>query len=137
MTGLISQEEYDERKDKGYGYTDTLGKSGIEAAFEEELRGTPGQHIYEAGEDGNVRLVRTVETAPGHSVYLTIGYDLNDSSYTGEEEGGVTGITDQRLLDVTIKCMRGIPYPDGSGGYRIDDKESYTIKNTYKMSVNR
>ncbi len=76
VTGLISQEEYDERKDKGYGYTDTLGKSGIEAAFEEELRGTPGQHIYEAGEDGNVRLVHTVETAPGHSVYLTIDADL-------------------------------------------------------------
>ena len=76
-------------------------------------------------------------TMGNYSVYLTIGYDLNDSSYTGEEEGGVIGITDQRLLDVTIKCMRGIPYPDGSGGYRIDDKESYTIKNTYKMSVNR
>ena len=30
VTGLISESEYDELKDKGYAYTDTIGKNGVE-----------------------------------------------------------------------------------------------------------
>ncbi|MBR6242098.1 MAG: hypothetical protein IKQ90_01240, partial [Ruminococcus sp.] len=37
--GPIYAEEYDELKQKGYALNDTLGKSGIEAAMETELRG--------------------------------------------------------------------------------------------------
>ena len=72
VTGLISQEEYEELRDQGYSYTDIVGKSGIEAAFETELRGTPGKMIYEEDEDGNITLVRTEPASPGSSVYLTI-----------------------------------------------------------------
>ena len=39
----INAEEYAELKDEGYGINDNIGESGIEAAMESELRGTPGE----------------------------------------------------------------------------------------------
>ena len=69
-----------------------------------------------------------------YCIYVTIGYELNDSTETGEPGAG--GSTAMRNLDVTIRSIRGIPYSDG-GGYRMDDSESYTIHNTYKMNVKR
>jgi len=76
ITGLISQEEYAELRSKGYSYTDRLGKSGIEAAYENELRGTAGSRTYEIDDQNHVELVSTEDTAPGHSVYLTIDAKL-------------------------------------------------------------
>ena len=62
--GAISQEEYDEFKQKGetysldnisgYAYTDRIGKNGIEAAFEDELRGENGKKVIETTRTGSV-----------------------------------------------------------------------------------
>lgn len=76
VTGLISQEEYAELKSKGYGFTDQIGKSGIEAAFENELRGQAGSRTYEEDENGEITLAETIPTNPGHSIYLTIDTKL-------------------------------------------------------------
>ncbi len=75
ITGLISAEEYIELKNKGYAYQDEIGKSGIEAAFEKTLRGSPGSRTYEVQADGSVTLTGTVQAKPGDSVYLTIDAD--------------------------------------------------------------
>ena len=72
VTGLISQEEYSELKSKGYSYTDRIGKNGIEAAFENELRGASGTKTYEVAADGSVREYESESTKPGNSVYLTL-----------------------------------------------------------------
>lgn len=82
VTGLISQEEYSRLKDSGYGYTDRLGKSGIEAALEEDLRGTAGQRIYTVDEEGHAQLSQTIATVPGHSVYLTLDASLQRTAQT-------------------------------------------------------
>ena len=76
ITGLISQEEYEELRDKGYSYNDRVGKSGIEAAFEDTLRGTAGSRVYERDSDGSVRLVSEEAARPGNSIYLTIDAGL-------------------------------------------------------------
>ncbi len=80
ITGLISQEEYAELKSKGYSYTDKIGKSGIEAALETELRGSAGSRTYEEDKDGNVSLVQTRATVPGNSVVLTIDTKLQKAA---------------------------------------------------------
>lgn len=72
VTGLISAEEYQELESKGYGYTDEVGKLGIELAYESELRGSQGSRTYEVNPDGSTEIVKTVESKPGNSVYLTI-----------------------------------------------------------------
>ncbi len=72
VTGLISSEEYDELKDKGYGYHDIIGKNGVEQAFEENLRGTGGSQTFEMDSKGNVSLLKQTPSVQGNSVYLTI-----------------------------------------------------------------
>ena len=72
VTGLISANEYDELKDKGYGYTDIIGKNGVEQAFEENLRGTGGSQTFEMDSKGNVSLLKQTPSVQGDSIYLTI-----------------------------------------------------------------
>ena len=72
VTGLISAEEYDELKDKGYGYTDIIGKNGIEQAFEKELRGKGGSQTFEMDSKGNVSLLKSTAAVQGNSIHLTI-----------------------------------------------------------------
>jgi len=53
--GSINQEELDARADeadKPYRTGDEIGKAGVEATYEEHLRGTPGQRTYEIDAQG-------------------------------------------------------------------------------------
>ena len=72
ITGLISAEEYKEMKSQGYGYTDIIGKNGVESAFESYLRGKEGSRTFERSSDGKVSLLGIEKAQPGNSVYLTI-----------------------------------------------------------------
>lgn len=73
VTGPLTAEEYEENKDKGYSYNDTIGKFGIESAMEEYLRGEGGTKTVSKNSDGTVISVVDVEPAkPGNTVYLTI-----------------------------------------------------------------
>lgn len=72
----INAEEYAELRDEGYGINDTIGESGIEAAMESELRGTPGELTITIDADGNVAEEITKEPIQGNTVVLTIDRDL-------------------------------------------------------------
>ena len=52
--GPIYAEEYATLKEKGYSMNDQVGKSGVELAMEDYLRGTDGTRILTFDEDGNV-----------------------------------------------------------------------------------
>ncbi len=87
MVGRMSAEEYDERKVDGYTLTDTIGKSGVEAAMEETLRGTAGQQQVLWNADGVVEEIReTVSAVAGNSVELTIDRVLQDTIQTALED---------------------------------------------------
>lgn len=75
--GALSQEEYDTLKTKGYALNDRIGKSGIEQAFEDQLRGKTGQEVVALTQQGNVAS-EAVTSAPkaGNTVYLTIDSNL-------------------------------------------------------------
>ena len=72
----INAEEYERLKGEGYGITDEIGESGIEAAMESNLRGTPGEKTVTIDSDGNVSEEVTKEPIPGDTVVLTIDKDL-------------------------------------------------------------
>ena len=61
----------------GYKWTDTRGQSGIEAAFEEELRGHRGEETIYTNASGEVEST-SVTTAPkeGNTVVTTLDSDL-------------------------------------------------------------
>jgi penicillin-binding protein 2 len=77
-TGAVTQADLVRLAGEGYLNDDVLGKTGVEATFEDVLRGTYGvQHVER---DGSGRVVRTVEVAEppvaGHSLELTIDVEV-------------------------------------------------------------
>lgn len=74
--GKINDVEYANLKDSGYGINDIIGKSGIEAAMESELRGTPGELTITIDSEGNVTEEITKNPIQGNTVVLTIDKDL-------------------------------------------------------------
>lgn len=72
MTGLINAEEYAELKDKGYTDTDEIGKSGMELAAEEYLKGKNGEKTVYTDADGNRTTKITKQPEQGDTVVLTI-----------------------------------------------------------------
>ena len=64
-------------RDKGYNMNDVMGISGLESAYEDELRGKDGVETITRNSDGvivNTQLTTVPE--PGHTVQLTINSDF-------------------------------------------------------------
>ncbi|MBR3553808.1 MAG: hypothetical protein IKN72_10555 [Clostridia bacterium] len=76
VVGPISAEEYEAKKDAGYGKNDVIGKNGIEAVYEANLRGTPGEKVIFTDADGSISETYTVMPTQGDTVVLTIDKDL-------------------------------------------------------------
>ena len=86
--GEINPTELAQHKGQGYRNGDEIGKSGVELAYEDQLRGTPGVTKYQV--DSNGKVTGVLDSQPyvqGHDVRLSI--DLNfqnlveDSLYQG------------------------------------------------------
>lgn len=75
--GSISKEEWTTLKDKGYAYNDRVGKSGVEQAFEDQLRGKDGEKTVKLSGQGGVTST-TVTTVPkaGNTIFLTMDSNL-------------------------------------------------------------
>ena len=81
--GSITEEEYDELNDgdKTYTLTDSVGKFGIELAFESRLKGEGGMKIIKRNSDGTiVDTVETIDSKPGNTVYLTLDKKLQETA---------------------------------------------------------
>ncbi len=74
--GAISESEYEANKDKGYTINDVIGKSGIEAAMESELRGSNGTKLITTDAGGSKTEEYLVEPVAGNTVISTIDYEL-------------------------------------------------------------
>jgi penicillin-binding protein 2 len=75
--GEINDKELTPRKSKGYRPGDSIGKSGVELAYEDDLRGRPEVDKLEVDAQG--RVLRSLGKQPavqGHDVRLTIDLDI-------------------------------------------------------------
>ena len=71
--GPIYAEEWEELKAKGYSYNDKVGKSGIEAYAESDLRGSDGEITYKIDSKGTIiSTTVTKEPVSGKTVMLTL-----------------------------------------------------------------
>lgn len=76
-TGIQSGDNIDALEDKGYNTDDKIGRTGVEAAFEEYLRGKDGVRIVSTNADGKITgEYYSIEPEPGNTVELTIDLDL-------------------------------------------------------------
>lgn len=93
--GRISREEYeaslpalDSEAPKIYAPDDEVGKTGIEAAFETDLRGKKGGRTVRVDSTGRiVGTLATVDPGPGSNVVLTIDLDLQREVTAALQEG--------------------------------------------------
>lgn len=89
-TGQISEAEYDDLSEedrKNATKSDIVGKSGIEKAYDDVLRGTNGETTFYVDNLGNVtETVSTTEPTAGNDLYLTIDSDLQKNIYQLMEE---------------------------------------------------
>ncbi len=78
--GSISDSQYEEYvTEKGYSSDDLIGKDGIEASMESELRGTDGIKSILVNSAGDyVDTISETEPVAGNDVYLTIDLDLQE-----------------------------------------------------------
>ncbi|MCJ7569298.1 MAG: hypothetical protein MUO58_17415 [Anaerolineales bacterium] len=75
----IQEAEYEDRLAQGYQGDEFVGRSGIEAAFEDELRGLPGGTLYLVDPNGQI-LQAMAARDPGlpYAVYTTLDRDLQE-----------------------------------------------------------
>lgn len=85
--GPMYAEDYAALKDQGYALNDTLGKSGVEAAFESALRGKAGKRVLKKNSAGAVvSATETVSPIPGNRVVLTLDKTLQDAAQGALQE---------------------------------------------------
>ena len=78
-TGLMTQEEFEKYSLLDYSTDATVGKDGVEYAFESYLHGQDGEVIETRTASGTiVSTVYTKEPVPGNHVYLTIDSVLQE-----------------------------------------------------------
>ena len=78
----ITAEELEEKQDEGYHSNSVIGKSGLELAYEDELRATDGSSINVVDEDGNiVDTLASQEAQNGQDIYVTIDASLQQDAY--------------------------------------------------------
>ncbi|MGH2416971.1 MAG: hypothetical protein ACRDFY_01425, partial [Candidatus Limnocylindria bacterium] len=77
-TGPVNRAELEVLEGDGYLRDDVIGKAGIEASFEEELRGAYGAQLVERDASGRqLKVIETIrEPTPGSNLMLTIDADV-------------------------------------------------------------
>ncbi|MGH9224855.1 MAG: penicillin-binding protein 2 [Acidimicrobiales bacterium] len=75
--GEINDKELEPRKNDGYRPGDSIGKSGVELAYEKDLRGDPEvEKLQVDSQDRVLRSLGNQPAVPGHDVQLTIDIDV-------------------------------------------------------------
>lgn len=78
----INAEELEKNEGKGYSATSLIGKSGLELAYEDTLRGIDGTRIYIVDEENKEKTeIIKQDKRDGEDVRLTIDSDLQKNVY--------------------------------------------------------
>ncbi|MEK9180753.1 MAG: penicillin-binding protein 2 [Patescibacteria group bacterium] len=81
-TGKLTENEYDKLKSDGYLYNDILGKDGLEAQYEEFLRGVLGKRLVEVDAKGFVKnTFQQKDPKPGSNLHLNLDAELQRVLY--------------------------------------------------------
>ena len=84
--GPIYAEDWEDYKAKGYALDARVGKSGVELAFEEYLKGTDGVNRIVKNDDGSIETIVEKEAIPGNTVMLSIDLDLQKTAQKGLQQ---------------------------------------------------
>jgi penicillin-binding protein 2 len=94
-TGELDGDEYKDLADRGYRLGDVIGRMGIEAAFESQLRGEWGGQQVEVDSAGKVlQVLGEKEAPPGQTLQLTLDLDLQRAAERalGDRTGSIVAL---------------------------------------------
>lgn len=78
----VTAEDLENHPEEGYGVNSVIGKSGLEALYEKELRGQDGHRISIVDENGDIKeIVAETEKQDGEDIRLTIDSELQEMLY--------------------------------------------------------
>ncbi len=117
--GLISAEEYKEKKDAGesYALNAVIGKEGIESAMESYLRGTVGIKTVSTDADGNVTTDYSIDPMQGNTVIMTVDKNLQEVA--------------RDALSTGLEALREDSMVDPAGAVIIQDVNNGEILASY------
>ena len=117
--GLISAEEYQEKKESGekYALNAVIGKEGIESAMESYLRGTIGVKTISTDADGKVTTDYSVDPEQGNTVVMTIDKNLQEVA--------------KNALSSGLEALREDSMVDPAGAVIIQDVNNGEILASY------
>ncbi len=81
-TGRMTEEEWNEYKNKGYYFGDYIGKTGLEKKYEAILKGTDSLVQIETDIKQNIsKIISKDELVPGNNLVLSIDFDMQKKLY--------------------------------------------------------
>lgn len=124
--GRITEEELETRQneEKPYENDDDIGKAGIESGMEHELRGIPGETVYEVdARNRPIRVISEREPVPGRDVYLSI--DINMQYLV--EKGLAAEVERRRGVQDPGCFLAGGCDPKGAASVAIDPRNGQVL----------
>lgn len=108
----ITKEELERKDEEAYRGGDMIGKNGIEAEYEELLKGAAGEEVIEVDSRGRkLRNISYLKSTKGKDLTLTI--DLAAQRYAAELLGNFRGaIIAMDIKDGSIRCLYSAPTYD-------------------------
>lgn len=111
--GEINDQELKDREQEGYELGNTIGKVGVEQAYETDLRGTPGLESYEVDRAGQVvRELGETESQQGDDVQLSLDLDVQQASENALES--FVGLAREQGKPATGGAVVALDATDGS-----------------------
>jgi len=100
----ISEEELAQRAGQGYNIHSVIGKSGVEKAYEERLRGVAGSQICIVDSEEQIKSVLAViEPQNGEDITLTVDGDMQRFMYEQlAGESGFSVVMDSQVGEVLV-----------------------------------
>ena len=152
---VIQAENWDNYKDKGYNMNDKVGIGGVEAAFEDYLRGESGTLIQELSTSGKVvseywkmdtETGETLAPKPGDNVMLTLDLRLQEkveevlastieNLKSEDTQGGAVVV--QSVNDGSVLAMASYPTFDLSTIYQDTEAYNAALNDPLKPFNNR
>lgn len=111
--GGIPETSLKEYQERGYGVDDRIGRDGLEAVYESNLRGSQGRIEVTYSRLTDEEISRTVKQEPtmGNSVYLTLDKDMQNAVYN---------ILRENVKTLLIEKITGVSGENGSEYSAVD-----------------
>lgn len=137
-TGDLTEKDLEKYRQEGYRINDVIGKMGIEAAFENELRGEWGGQQVEVDGAGNViKILDEKEARAGRDVTLTLDLDLQKAAEAalGNQTGAIVVLDPQTGAVLAMVSRPG--FDPNLFSTRITEQQWQQLQQADKPFLNR